>query len=264
MELLEVCESLVQETDGVRACVVLDLQTSLTLAQCLERGFGNADVLQATRIAGGIFRGKLLRQFVRTLPGDRGADGFVREAQVTTAGMHLFMASLAKFPNALLVCVTEKSVNIGMGWMAVHQALDHLREDPPELQAPGGQGAPPPVAKPDFPVTEPAPASSSQPAAAVRPVDSSRPEPSVGPEPAQKGPSLIRGPEVAASAIPTVTARAPAPVPPSSKAAAPKTSEPGDSAAGDAPAEETKPAEKPGVGKLSARGFFAPKSKRNN
>ena len=172
MELLEVCESLVQETDGVRACVVLDLQTSLTLAQCLERGFGNADVLQATRIAGGIFRGKLLRQFVRTLPGDRGADGFVREAQVTTAGMHLFMASLAKFPNALLVCVTEKSVNIGMGWMAVHQALDHLREDPPELQAPGGQGAPPPVAKPDFPVTEPGPASSSQPAAAVRPVDS--------------------------------------------------------------------------------------------
>ena len=264
MELLEVCESLVQETDGVRACVVLDLETSLTLAQCLERGFGNAEVLQATRIAGSIFRSKLLRQFVRTLPGDRGADGFVREAQVTTAGMHLFMSSLAKFPNALLVCVTEKSVNIGMGWMAVHQALDHLREDPPELQAAGSQDEPR-AAEPGFRESRIGPASSGQPPSAPRPVDSRRREPNIGADaaiPERRSPN--RPSQDVAPAVPTVTAREPAPVLSPPKAAAPKPAEPEDSASGDPSTEETKPVEKPEVGKLSARGFFAPKTKRNN
>ena len=264
MELLEVCESLVQETDGVRACVVLDLETSLTLTQCLERGFGNAEVLQATRIAGTIFRSKLLRQFVRTLPGDRGADGFVREAQVTTAGMHLFMSSLAKFPNTLLVCVTEKSVNIGMGWMAVHQALDHLREDPPELQAAGSQDEPR-AAVPGFRESRPSPASSSQSTSALRPIDSRRREPSVGADTGMPEPrSPNRPSQDVAPAVPTVNAREPTQVPTPPKAAAPKPSGPEDATSGDPSAEETEPAEKPDVGKLSARGFFAPKTKRNN
>ena len=255
MELLEVCESLVHETDGVRACVVLDMETSLTLAQCLEPGFANADVLQATRIAGGIFRGKLLRQFVRTLPGDHDADGFVREAQVTTAGMHLFMSSLAKFPNALLVCVTEKSVNIGMGWMAVHQALDHLREDPPELQAPGSKSRS--AGEPSLPESRPNPAPPSR-SPSAHPINSPRREPHVGPGIATpERPSANRPP---LEALPKVTARVPSPA----KAAAPKPSENEDATTGNPPAEETKPAEKPEVGKLSARGFFVPKSKRNN
>lgn len=257
MELQEICDSLVHETDGVRACLVLDLQTSLTLTQCLEPGFGTADVLQATRAAVGVFRGKLLRQFVRTLPGDRAADGFVREAQVTTMDSHLFMSALPRFPDALLICVTEKSVNIGMGWMAVHQALDRLREDPPEFHAAARQGGSRPAAGPDGRRTRGGPAASNQPPSALRPTGSRRGRPHVGGTATREERSPGRSREVAPTAR-----TAPAQSPP--KAAPPRPAEPEDPAAGDPSADGSKGGERAPAGKLSARGFFAPKSKRDN
>ena len=132
MELQEVCDSLVHETEGVQACVVLDLETSLTLSQSRRAGIGGATIRQASRAAGDIFRGRLLRQLARTLPTEPPLEDFVREAQMTTTVAHLFMSSVPGWNNGLLVCVTDKTVSIGLGWMAVHQAIDHIAEVPPE------------------------------------------------------------------------------------------------------------------------------------
>ena len=132
MELQEVCDSLVHETEGVQACVVLDLETSLTLSQSRRAGIGGATIRQASRAAGDIFRGRLLRQLARTLPTEPPLEDFVREAQMTTTVAHLFMSNLPGWNNGLLVCVTDKTVSIGLGWMAVHQAIHHIAEIPPE------------------------------------------------------------------------------------------------------------------------------------
>ena len=136
MEMHEVCESLVQETEGVQACVILDVETSLTLSQSRRNGVGTSTIRQATRAAGEVFRAKLLQQYVRTLPSPRPVAGFVREAQMSTAYAHLFMSSVPGLDNGVLVCVTEKSVSIGFGWMAVHQAIERLAVMPGDAIAP--------------------------------------------------------------------------------------------------------------------------------
>lgn len=269
MELREVCESLVHETEGVRACVVLDLETRLTLTQCLGPGFGPAVVRHAARTAGGIFRGKLLRQFARTLPGDRSASGFVREAQVSTVGAHWFMALLPRFPSALLVCITDKSVNIGMGWMAVHQALDCLREDPPELHAAAGRSDPHPVAEADFRESRLGSAASNAPAAVDPGAQAGRADFAenrpAAPDPSPQAPRGGAGTTTPARRSPASRPRpraAPAPVAPSISSAAPKAHARKDAAPRNAAAKPN-----PNAGKLSARGFFTPKparSKRDN
>ena len=132
MELHEVCDSLVHETEGVQACVFLDLETRLSLAQARRPGVGAVAIRRATRAAGDVFRGRLLRQLVRTLPTERLLEDFVREAQMTTTETHIFMSTVPRWNNAVLVCVTDKAVSIGLGWMAVHQAIDSIGQVPPE------------------------------------------------------------------------------------------------------------------------------------
>lgn len=284
MELHEVCDSLVHETEGVQACVFLDLETRLSLAQARRPGIGAVAIRRATRAAGDVFRSRLLRQLVRTLPTERHLEDFVREAQMTTTGMHIFMSTVPRWNNAVLVCVTDKAVSIGLGWMAVHQAIDSIEQVPPESLSKAAelqrklypeQRHPDPLPEPRPETVEPRrTATTSEDVPVAQPVEPRPRLPATRAADEAPPPRRSRSPDPTPVATPKATARArrdqhvyrgvrqqprigPAP-------STPVVEEPTDRPS--AAPEETqtkKPSEpketKPALGKLSARAFFTPK-----
>ena len=162
MGLQNVCDGLIDETDGLLACIVLDLDTGLTLASSCREGMDATAVGAVTRRLGGLFRSRSLG-FVPSSPTPSSSRGVVREAQITTGSTYHFMAAVPGWDSALLVFVTEKVVSIGLGWMAVHQAIDRVllaRPGTAEIEtAPGAQTSPPtaPLDRPPTPSDVPAP-----------------------------------------------------------------------------------------------------------
>lgn len=126
MEFQKVCERVVADVDGAMAFAVVDLDSGLLLGDSASPGVSRQIVNQAVRLAGAMFRGKLTAQFVEALPSRAPLDGYVQEAQVSTDNCRHFFSVVPGWPNALVVLVSDQSVSIGLGWMALHQALTHL------------------------------------------------------------------------------------------------------------------------------------------
>lgn len=224
MGLQNVCDGLIEETDGLLACIVLDLDTGLTLANSCREGMDMVAAGPVTRRLGGLFRSRSLG-FVPSSPTPAAPGGVVREAQITTGSNYHFMATVPGWDGALLVFVTEKTVSIGLGWMAVHQAIDRVLQARPGTAgtgtahgtqtSPPEHGAVPPERRPA--VTE-QPAQSGRstapdwPAAPERPV----PEP---PAPEARTVAPLRG------VGPAATARGPV-VPPVPRRTSPSATQP--------------------------------------
>lgn len=184
MEAHDICDSLAHETEGVRACVVLDLETGLTLLTSRRAVVDGAEIRRVVQFACLVCQNKLLRQYAAALNPPRQADGLIREAQVSTTDAHIFMACVPNLPNALLVCETDKTMNIGFGWIAMHRAIERFEHVSPESLA-----VPPPEPERETdtaPAREPATtrpgapdrSAGSSAVAAERPIPRDRPAPS--------------------------------------------------------------------------------------
>ncbi|MCY4012684.1 MAG: hypothetical protein OXG82_08225 [Gammaproteobacteria bacterium] len=177
MEAHDICDSLAHETEGVRVCVVLDLETGLTLLTSRRAVVDGAEVRRVIQIACLVCQNKLLRQFAATLNPPREAGGLIREAQVSTTDAQIFMACVPNLPNAILVCETDKTMNIGFGWIAVHRAIERLAHVPPEslalpLPAPEAETETEPTGTVPEPADRP---TATSPAAPARPTRHDRP-----------------------------------------------------------------------------------------
>ena len=129
MELQQVCQGIVGESEGVLACGLVDLDTGLMLAE--ERSAGaEAEAAGLVRCADLTFRSPLMEQFVAALPHRRSLVEYVQEAQITTANTRQYLSVLPGRPNTVLVLVTNKAMSIGLGWMTVRQS--EARFGPPE------------------------------------------------------------------------------------------------------------------------------------
>ena len=200
MEAHDICDSLAHETEGVRACVVLDLDSGFTLLSSRRAVVDAAEVRRVVRIACLVCQNKLLRRYAAALNPPRSPDGLIREAHVSTTDARIFMACLPNLPNALLICETDKTMNIGFGWIAVHRALERFAGVPPEALA---------AAEPE-PLQEAAPEPEPDAPPAPEPRAAREPEPHAAREserPAAPGPDL-------AAADPEPEVRAPAAQPP--------------------------------------------------
>ncbi|MCY4565961.1 MAG: hypothetical protein OXE40_15950 [Gammaproteobacteria bacterium] len=131
MNLQEICDRVITENEAVLNCLVFDLHTDQTLASASRPG----SPLQATDMDAALgtgkelFRGRYVDQFVQSLAtGLITTRGFVREVQVTNAHNYQFMAAIPGSDDAVLVLCTDKTLTLGLGWMAVHQAQDLLAE----------------------------------------------------------------------------------------------------------------------------------------
>ena len=139
MDLQSVCQDVMDDVDGSLGCVLTDLETGLPLAAEYRAGtVMNANTITLVSYVGiDLFRGKLVRNFERSLSRNRaGSGGFVREVQLTTSNTYQFMSSVPGWEQVVFILVTNRNVSLGMGLLAVHDAVRRLREMPRRGYAP--------------------------------------------------------------------------------------------------------------------------------
>lgn len=159
MDMQHACAEVLAEVDGSLGCIVIDMQTGLTVAAEYQQGsiINPATINLVSVLSTNMFQGKLIRQFEGALARpNAGAQEFVREVQMTTEHTNQFMAVVPGWNQTLLVLVTDKTVSVGLGWMAVHRLLGRF-----------GEGVPPSAAPPlaTVPVNPPPVANATAPAA---------------------------------------------------------------------------------------------------
>ena len=131
MDMQSACQLILGEVDGSLGCMIIDMQSGLTMAAEYRQGslMSPATINLVAVVSTNMFHGKLIAQFeaalTRPARGHARA-GFVREVQMATEQTNQFMAAIPGWEQGLLVLITDKTVSVGLGWMAVHRAIGHL------------------------------------------------------------------------------------------------------------------------------------------
>lgn len=132
MTLQELCEGIVDDVDGALACALVDLGTGLPLASRIAPGgLLNPASMEAISAAGAdYFRGRAMRRLEREMStGGESQSGFVEEIQTTTEDTYHFMSVVPGRQNTLMILITDKSANLGLGWISMREALARVRDD---------------------------------------------------------------------------------------------------------------------------------------
>jgi predicted regulator of Ras-like GTPase activity (Roadblock/LC7/MglB family) len=133
-DLNGICSEIVNDVDDAFAAAVVDLSTGLLLAVSHNIPYFTQTYLDAVAAAAvDMFRGKNVSTVEKLLSNQRGNEvmNSINEVQMTTDKTYHFMSIIPGKENALMVLVTGKKANLGMGWMAVRNALPTIAEGCP-------------------------------------------------------------------------------------------------------------------------------------
>lgn len=161
MRLQDICEEIMEDVDGALGCALVDLGTGLPLAmQVTSDALLDTGAMEILSAAGAeYFRGEVNHQLESAMGGRRGrpdADtGFVEEIQTTTEDSYHFMSIVPGNEQTVLMLITDRTANLGLGWVAMRRTLRRVQE-----------GTRHPPARPE---------STAAPAPATQPTDSSSP-----------------------------------------------------------------------------------------
>ncbi|MES0370924.1 MAG: hypothetical protein ABUK11_01475 [Mariprofundaceae bacterium] len=125
----EVLKDLVDSIDGGLACSVVDLESGLMLGAHHTVPYFTQSYIDAVAAAAvDMFRGKTVRTVEQLLSAQRGQEvtNSIREIQMATDGTYHFMTTVEEKENALVVVVTSRKANLGMGWTATRRAAKEL------------------------------------------------------------------------------------------------------------------------------------------
>jgi len=125
----EVMKDLVEGIDGGLACSVVDLESGLMLGAHHTVPYFTQSYIDAVAAAAvDMFRGKTVRTVEELLSAQRGQEvkNSIQEVQMSTAGTYHFMTNVVGKENALVVVVTSRKANLGMGWSATRNAAKLL------------------------------------------------------------------------------------------------------------------------------------------
>ena len=132
MNLDDLCRGIVAEVNGCLGCAVVDLDTGLLVAMDVVPGsLLNPEAMEYLSVACvDYFRGRTIWQLELEMSGGAGVSrgGFVQEIQTTTSDMHHFMAVVPGWESTLFILVTDKTANLGLGWIAMRRALAQIAE----------------------------------------------------------------------------------------------------------------------------------------
>ncbi|MDE0056319.1 MAG: hypothetical protein OXP28_11240 [Gammaproteobacteria bacterium] len=168
MDLQSICRDVMDDVDGSLGCVLTDLETGLPLAAEYRAGtVMDANMATLVSYVGiDLFRGKLVRNFERSLSRDHARpNGFVREVQLTTSNSYQFMSTVPGWDRVIFILVTNRNVSLGMGLLAVHDAVRRLGDMPARAVEPSDDRA----FRARDEVSEPSPPPPAQPWQARRP-----------------------------------------------------------------------------------------------
>jgi hypothetical protein len=124
-----ICREVLGDVDGAIACATVDVNTGLMLGSAHNVPNFSQQYLDAVAAASvEMFNGKNVKAVEKLLSSqrDKPASNSIKEMQMTTDGTFHFMAIIPEKPNVLVVLVTTKKANLGMGWVAVRAALSEV------------------------------------------------------------------------------------------------------------------------------------------
>ncbi len=129
-EINSILKDIVNDVSDALGCGVVDLRTGMLLGLHHTIPYFTQSYLDAVSAAAvDLFRGKNISNVYKLLASHVGNDddvGRIREIQTTSAHTYHFMATIPDHPDALLVLITGKKANIGMGWSTVRKALSDV------------------------------------------------------------------------------------------------------------------------------------------
>lgn len=138
----DLCDGIVDDVDGALACALVDLDTGLPLASTIASGGLLSQLsMEAISAAGAdYFRGKAVRRLAGAMsPDGESESSFVTELQTTTEDTYHFMSVVPGHRNTLMILITDKTANLGLGWISMREALARVTEDDGDI--PGQVGA---------------------------------------------------------------------------------------------------------------------------
>jgi predicted regulator of Ras-like GTPase activity (Roadblock/LC7/MglB family) len=125
-KLDDVLQAVVADVDGALGCAVVDLESGLLLSAAHNVPYFTTSYLEAVAAAAvDMMRGKNVRAVEALLTNQRGktVSKTIKEVQMTTDNTYHFMAIIPDKPDALVVLITKKTANLGMGWSAVRRNM---------------------------------------------------------------------------------------------------------------------------------------------
>lgn len=125
-DLNTICQNIVNEVTDALGAAVVDLNSGLLLSVAHNIPYFTQSYLDAVAAAAvDMFRGKTVSTVEKLIANQRGTEikQLVQEVQMTTEKTYHFMAIVPGKPNALMVLITGKKANLGMGWAALRNVL---------------------------------------------------------------------------------------------------------------------------------------------
>lgn len=125
-KLDDILHNVIADVDGALGCAVVDVNNGLLLAVAHSVPYFTQSYLEAVAAAAvDMFRGKNIRSIESLLSNQRGkpVENSITEIQMTTDNTFHFMAIVRDKPHILMVLITNRKTNLGMGWVAVRNNL---------------------------------------------------------------------------------------------------------------------------------------------
>ena len=129
MSLDNEMQALISSVNGAVGAAVVDLSSGLLLSVKHSVPYFTQSYLDAVAAAAvDMFRGNNISNVEEMLSSTRGQTvrNSIKEVQMTTDGTFHFMSIVPGKEDSLLVLITTKKANLGMGWAAVRKALGKI------------------------------------------------------------------------------------------------------------------------------------------
>ena len=126
--LTEVCQNIVSDVQDALACGVVDLNTGMMMGVHHTVPYFTQSYLDAVAAAAvEMMRGKTVRRVEQLLTKHRGVEtkDVFEEIFINSANVFHFMA-LIRAKQSLVVLVTKKTTNQGMGWASLRASMDDI------------------------------------------------------------------------------------------------------------------------------------------
>lgn len=125
-KLDDIIRDVVASVDGALGCAVVDLSSGLLLSVHHNIPYFTQTYIEAVAAAAvDMLRGKNVQTVEALLSSQRGkpVEKTIQEVQMTTDSTFHFMSTFKDKPDALIVLITSRKANLGMGWAALRKSL---------------------------------------------------------------------------------------------------------------------------------------------
>ena len=122
----DICKNVLNDVTGATGCAVVDLNNGLMLASAHNVPYFTQTYIDAVAAAAvEMFRGRNITAVEKLLSAQRGVpvEKTLQEIQMTTAGTYHFMSVIPGKEDCMMVLITTRKANLGMGWAALRRAM---------------------------------------------------------------------------------------------------------------------------------------------